>query len=98
MAASELTARYGSIYYYHRNEMSGLYYLKEIDNHFKNNVVWLNPEIIRFDWQAWTRRVISGIFPMFNLTVEGIEEAMDYLRTRGKRMYTTVDKMKDYRY
>lgn len=98
MAASELTARYGSIYYYHRNEMSGLYYLKEIKNHFPNNVVWLNPEIIRFDWQSWTRRVISGIFPMFDLTVEGIEEAMDYLRTGGKRMYTTVDKMENYKY
>jgi hypothetical protein len=98
MASWELTERYGSIYYYHRNEMAGIYYLREIVNHFRNNVVWLNPEIIRFDWQPWTRRIISSIIPMYNLTVDGIEEAMDYLRKGGKHTFTTVDKLKAYEY
>ncbi|MFX1593997.1 MAG: VWA domain-containing protein, partial [Promethearchaeota archaeon] len=40
MASWELTEKYGSIYYYHRNEMPGIYYIKELANHFKNNVVW----------------------------------------------------------
>lgn len=96
MAAWELTERYGSIYYYHRNEMPGIYYLKEIAHHFKNNTVWLNPEIIRFEWQPWTRRIISSIIPMYNLSVDGIEEAMDYLRKGGKHMYTTVDRLKQF--
>ncbi len=98
MASYELTEKYGSIYYYHRNELPGIYYLKEIANHFKNNVVWLNPEIIRFEWMPWTRKVISSIIPMFNLTIEGIEEAMDYLRKGGKDMYTTVQQLKGFNY
>ena len=98
MASWELTERYGSIYYYHRNEMPGIYYIKEIANHFKNNVVWLNPELIRMEWVPWTRKIISSVIPMFNLTVEGIEEAMDFLRKSGKNIYTTVQMLKGLNY
>ena len=96
MASWELTERYGSIYYYHRNEMPGIYYIRELENHFKNNIVWLNPEIVRLEWMAWTRKIIASIIPMFNLTVEGIEEAMDYLRKKGKNIITTVQQLKTY--
>ena len=98
MASWELTERYGSIYYYHRNEMPGIYYIKEIANHFKNNVVWLNPELIKPEWVPWTRKIISSIIPMFHLTIEGIEEAMDYLRKGGKDIYTTVQLFKGLNY
>ncbi len=98
MASWELTERYGSIYYYHRNEMPGIYYIKEIANHFKNNVIWLNPELIKPEWVPWTRKIISSIIPMFNLTIEGIEEAMDYLRKGGKDIYTTVQLFKGLNY
>jgi uncharacterized protein with von Willebrand factor type A (vWA) domain len=98
MASWELTEKYGSIYYYHRNEMPGIYYIKELANHFKNNIVWLNPELIRPEWAPWTRKIISSIIPMFDLTVEGIEEAMDYLRKGGKNMYTTVQMLKGLNY
>ncbi len=98
MASWELTEKYGSIYYYHRNEMPGIYYIKELANHFKNNVVWLNPELLRPEWAPWTRKIISSIIPMFDLTVEGIEEAMDYLRKGGKNMYTTVQLLKGLNY
>jgi uncharacterized protein with von Willebrand factor type A (vWA) domain len=94
MASFELTQKYGSIYYYHRNEMPGIYYIEELANHFKNNIVWLNPELIRLEWVPWTRKVISSIIPMFDLTIEGIEEAMDYLRKCGKDTYTTVQMLK----
>jgi len=98
MASWELTERYGSIYYYHRNEMPGIYYIKELARHFKNNVVWLNPELIRPEWAPWTRKIISSIIPMFDLTIEGIEEAMDYLRKGGKNLYTTVQLLKGLNY
>jgi uncharacterized protein with von Willebrand factor type A (vWA) domain len=98
MASWELTEKYGSIYYYHRNELPGIYYIKELANHFKNNIVWLNPELIRPEWAPWTRKIISSIIPMFDLTVEGIEEAMDYLRKGGKNMYTTVQMLKGLNY
>jgi uncharacterized protein with von Willebrand factor type A (vWA) domain len=98
MASWELTERYGSIYYYHRNEMPGVYYIREIANHFKNNVVWLNPEIIRMEWQPWTRKIISSLIPMYNLTVDGIEDAMNFLRKGGRSSFTTVDKLKGFKY
>jgi len=98
MASWELTEKYGSIYYYHRNELPGIYYIKELANHFKNNVVWLNPELIKPEWAPWTRKIISSIIPMFDLTVEGIEEAMDYLRKGGKNMFTTVQHFKGLNY
>lgn len=98
MASWELTEKYGSIYYYHRNELPGIYYIKELANHFKNNVVWLNPELMRPEWAPWTRKIISSIIPMFDLSVEGIEEAMNFLRKSGKNMYTTVQIFKGLNY
>ena len=98
MASWELTEKYGSIYYYHRNELPGIYYIKQLALHFKNNIVWLNPELIRPEWAPWTRKVISSIIPMFDLTLEGIEKAMDYLRKGGKEMYTTVQMLKHFKY
>jgi len=98
MASWELTERYGSIYYYQRNESPGIYYVRELANHFKNNVVWLNPELIRDQWQSWTRKIISSVIPMYDLTIEGLEEAMNYLRKSGKNMYTSVHKLKGFTY
>jgi uncharacterized protein with von Willebrand factor type A (vWA) domain len=94
MASWELTEKYGSIYYYHRNEMPGIYYIREIANHFNNGIVWLNPELIRPEWSPWTRKIISSVIPMYDLTIEGIEDAMNYLRTGGKNLFTTVNYFK----
>ena len=66
--------------------------------YFKKKVVWLNPELIRPEWASWTRKIISSIIPIFDLTIEGIEEAMDYLRKGGKNMYTTVQLLKGLNY
>ncbi|MFW9941587.1 MAG: VWA domain-containing protein [Candidatus Thorarchaeota archaeon] len=98
MASWELTEKYGSIYYYHRNEMPGIYYIREIANHFKNGIVWLNPELIRPEWSPWTRKIISSIIPMYDLTIEGIENAMNYLRKGGKNLFTTVNYFKGLNY
>jgi uncharacterized protein with von Willebrand factor type A (vWA) domain len=98
MASYELTEKYGSIYYYHRNELPGIYYIKELADHFKKNTVWLNPELIRDDWQPWTRKVISSIIPMYDLTIEGIEDAMNFLRKGGQNIYTTVQRLKGFAY
>jgi uncharacterized protein with von Willebrand factor type A (vWA) domain len=94
MASWELTEKYGSIYYYHRNEMPGIYYIREIAHHFNNGIVWLNPELIRPEWSPWTRKIISSVIPMYDLTIEGIEDAMNYLRTGGKNLFTTVNYFK----
>jgi len=41
---------------------------------------------------------ISNIVPMFDVSVEGIEEAMDYLRNRGENMFTKVQQFKGLNY
>jgi len=78
--------------------MPGVHYIRELAYHFKDNIVWLNPELIRDEWQPWTRKIISSAIPMFNLTIEGIEEAMDFLRKGGKNMFTSVQKLKGFTY
>ena len=78
--------------------MPGVYYIKELANHFRDNIVWLNLEVIRMEWQPWTRKLISSVISMFNLTVEGIEDAMDYLRKGGRNTYTTVHQLKGFAY
>ncbi len=74
----ELTARNGAIYYYHRNELPGIEWLKRVDDHFRK-IVWLNP-IVERNWWSQTIRLIQSIFPMYSLTVHGLEEAVQKLR------------------
>ncbi len=80
MATSELTHRYGAIYYYERNEVPGLYRLQQIANHF-SHCVWLNPEDERF-WQHPTVQMIKEIYPMHQLTLEGLGEAIRVLNVK----------------
>ena len=98
MASWELTEKFGSIYYYHKNEMPGIYYVRELAHHFKDGIVWLNPELIRPEWSPWTRKIISSIIPMYDLTIEGIEDAMKFLRRGGKSLFTTVNYFKGLNY
>ena len=72
MASYELTERWGAIYYYERNEIPGIARLQRIAEHF-THAVWLNPEDQRF-WIHPTVRAIGKLFPMFPLTLEGLEE------------------------
>ena len=95
MWRSELVNPHGAIYDDASNKKSGIYYIGEIANHFKKNAIWLNPEPVSPEWMTWTKLKISKIIPTFHLSIKGIEEAMDYLRTGGKNHYTTVDHLKD---
>ncbi|MFX1454126.1 MAG: VWA domain-containing protein [Promethearchaeota archaeon] len=95
MYRSELVNPHGAIYDDASNKKSGLFYISEIAKHFKKNVIWINPEPVRPEWMSWTKLKISQIIPTFHLSINGIENAMDYLRTGGKNHYTTVDHLKD---
>lgn len=77
MASEELTSKYGAIYYYERNDLPGIVWLERISDHFKH-VVWLNPEDLS-EWNHPTIKVISKIFPMFGLTLEGLDAAISKL-------------------
>ena len=77
MGLWELTEKYGAIYYYERNEIPGLTRLKSIANHFTHRV-WLNPVEERF-WINNSTQIISKLFPMYPLTIDGIGYAVKKL-------------------
>ncbi len=77
MAPSELNSVHGAIYYYERNQKPGIVRLKQIADHF-THCVWLNPESTNY-WNEPTVAMIRRIFPMFELTIEGLQKAIKKL-------------------
>ncbi|MDY7032263.1 MAG: hypothetical protein SVY10_10225 [Thermodesulfobacteriota bacterium] len=77
MASEELTMKYGAIYYYERNELPGIVWLQRISDHF-THIVWLNPEDSS-QWYHPTIKKIGRVFPMFELTLEGLDSAVNKL-------------------
>lgn len=77
MATSELIDMYGAIYYYERNHKPGIARLKQIAEHF-THCVWLNPEVPRY-WNHPTILTIGRVFPMFELTLDGLGQAVKKL-------------------
>jgi uncharacterized protein with von Willebrand factor type A (vWA) domain len=70
--------KYGAIDYNELNERTGLDWLRMIKNHFQKSV-WLNPEVLGA-WVQESRLMISRIFPMFQLSLDGLDEAIQTLR------------------
>ncbi|MCB0219871.1 MAG: VWA containing CoxE family protein [Chrysiogenetes bacterium] len=83
MALSELLAVDGSIDYFQRNDLPGIKWLSKIHEQFPSSV-WLNPEPQRAWNMTDSTRYIQRVFPMFPLTLEGMEEAAKFLVT-GKK-------------
>lgn len=79
MGPYELTHEGGSIYW-GRNEQrtTGLDWLKRLARIPKASA-WLNPEPRRI-WSAPTVALIRRVFPMFELTLDGLGAAVDHLR------------------
>jgi hypothetical protein len=77
MAVSELMSPHGAIYYQDLNETPGIEWLKRIADHF-THCVWLNPEK-PYNWGHPTISAIRNIFPMYELTLDGIEQAIQKL-------------------
>jgi uncharacterized protein with von Willebrand factor type A (vWA) domain len=71
MYPGELTDRYGAINWTERNERPGMEYLGELRDHFKHRA-WLNPMPDRM-WSAPSIAMIRRLFPMYPLTVEGVD-------------------------
>jgi hypothetical protein len=74
----ELMAPRGNINPRLESETRGVDWLRRIQDHF-DRVVWVNPESPGRWRMTQTTRVIRSIFPMFELTVDGIEEAVSSL-------------------
>jgi len=74
MHPDELMAPGGSMYYSDPDGIPGIVWLKRLGEHFKK-AVWLNPA----HYGGYTANQIEKIFPMFPLTIDGLEEAIKKL-------------------
>ncbi|MBU2469199.1 MAG: VWA domain-containing protein [Proteobacteria bacterium] len=80
MSPSELVSVGGAIDYYYHNEIAGLDWLQRIADHFRY-CVWLNPMPQRA-WMHPTISTVAKVFPMFPLTLDGLDEAVRALMVR----------------
>ncbi|OPY57952.1 MAG: VWA domain containing CoxE-like protein [Pelotomaculum sp. PtaU1.Bin035] len=86
MAPSELTMVGGAIDWDNMNNEPGLVWLERLANHFKH-VVWLNPVPpqwwdVHLNFGAYTITMVRMLFPMFELTLDGLEQAVKRLKAR----------------
>ncbi len=77
MGPSELFMKGGNIEYWLYNDTPGIEWLRRIEAHFKN-VVWINP-VKEYYWDHPTINAIKKVFPMFPLTIDGLEKAVKEL-------------------
>ena len=89
MAPSELTWTNGAIDYWYRNDTAGLIWLQRMKEKFKN-AIWLNPLPSRSWNYVQTVVMIRQIFPMFELTLDGLDEGIKFLMTGKSSLYNTV--------
>lgn len=77
MSPYELFNSYQFIYQLERKGKSGYEWFNIIRRHFRHSI-WLNP-VQGISWQHQTLKAISSIFPMFPLTIDGIESGIKKL-------------------
>lgn len=81
MAPSELTRPGGNTIIGLYNEQPGIYWLKRVREKYPHHI-WLNP-IEEADWESIyghvTISMIREIFPMFELSIDGIEKGIKKL-------------------
>jgi len=77
MAPWELSERNGAINYYEHNDVPGINWLQRIADHF-THAVWLNPDSLQY-WDNYTVELIAKVFPMFPLTLDGLDMAVQKL-------------------
>jgi uncharacterized protein with von Willebrand factor type A (vWA) domain len=78
MAPYELTSRDGAIYIHERSGKPSIERLLFLADTFQHSV-WLNPAPPRIWHYTQTIEAIASIFPMFELSLDGLEEAVTHL-------------------
>lgn len=95
MAPAELWEAGGCADADHSNEKAGIVQLQEIRKHYPASV-WLNPLHEKlWDWDNSMRTVqaVKELFPMFPLTVKGLEQAVhELLREGGSKLPRKMEK------
>jgi uncharacterized protein len=74
MHPMELLDTGGALDYWQRNRSPGIEWLRQLALHFERSV-WLNPEAESL-WNHLTVESIRQLFPMFPLTLEGLDDAV----------------------
>jgi hypothetical protein len=77
MAPEELLNPGGAIYYYHNNDTPGIEWLRRLQTHFRA-CIWLNPMPERH-WDGPSIALIRQVFPMYELTLEGLDRGITHL-------------------
>lgn len=86
MAPSELTWVNGAVDYWYYNDTPGIVWLQRIRDTFAD-VIWLNP-LTRARWDVVRSvRMVRDIFPMFELTLEGLDEGVRFLIQGKSRLH-----------
>lgn len=99
MAPSELLDENGCIEYFYRNDIPGVWWLYKLVSKFKASV-WLNP-IRERSWNySFSTRLIMKLLPMFELTLDGLDEAVRTLLmpTRAPVMPSEIQHIIEERY
>jgi uncharacterized protein with von Willebrand factor type A (vWA) domain len=81
MAPYELVGANGSLYVGRKESQSSEARLKFLARIFRH-AVWLNPQAEAGWGYTWTIEAIGRIFPMFELTLDGLERAVQHLMKR----------------
>jgi len=81
MAPYELVGANGSLYVGQKESRSSEERLKFLARIFRH-AVWLNPQAEAGWGYTWTIEAIGKIFPMFELTLDGLEKAVQHLMKR----------------
>ncbi|HBE45405.1 MAG TPA: VWA containing CoxE family protein [Deltaproteobacteria bacterium] len=83
MAYSELFDVNGCIDYFYTNDKPAMEWLLKIREHFPHSI-WLNPTHKNF-WGHYTVDTIGKIFPMFELTLDGLKDGIRALTSKAKQ-------------
>jgi len=86
MAPSELTWVNGAIDYWYHNDTPGIVWMQRFKEKFKDTI-WLNPLPKRTWDYVHSIRMIRDVFPMFELTLDGLDEGVKYLMTGKCELY-----------
>ena len=82
MAPYELMATDGSIYINERSGRPSMDQLNFLRQSFRHSV-WLNPTPLRLWPMTRTIGIIGQMFPMFELTLDGLDRAVGSLMSRN---------------
>ena len=82
MAPYELNDAHGAIYIGQNEARPSVEYLKFLARTFRH-AVWLNPQSQDSWFYTWTTKQIAGIFPMFELSLDGLDKAVHRLISRN---------------